>query len=125
MVKKADGLAVRLVDDTDAALAAMPGELVVTLSDVSAACREGLMAVAVEAGLATVMALMAEERLLGCAVAGAPGNQGGPMRGGTTATSVVMGAASVCRSAVLACGPLMAVVRCRSRRSGGSPKANC
>ena len=61
MVKNVDGPAVRLVDDTDAALAAMPGELAVTLVDIAAACREGLMAVAVEAGLATAVAIMADE----------------------------------------------------------------
>lgn len=52
-MKNVDGPAVRLVDETDAALAAMPAELAVTLSDIASACREGLMAVAVEAGLAT------------------------------------------------------------------------
>ena len=57
-MKNVDGPAVRLADDTDAALAAMPTELAVTLVDIAAACREGLMAVAVEAGLATAMAIM-------------------------------------------------------------------
>ena len=46
MVKNVDGPAVRLVDDTDAALAAMPGELAVTLVDIAAAVVKGLMAVA-------------------------------------------------------------------------------
>jgi hypothetical protein len=52
LMKKVDGPAVRLVDATDAALAGVPAELAVTLVDIAGACREGLMAVAVEAGLA-------------------------------------------------------------------------
>ena len=91
MVKNVDGPAVRLVDDTEAALAAMPTELAVTLVDIAAACREGLMAVAVEAGLATAMAIMADEAAGLCGVWNARDPQRSHVRGGTTETSVVMG----------------------------------
>ena len=91
MVKNVDGPAVRLVDDTDAALAAMPGELAVTLVDIAAACREGLMAVAVEAGLATAMAIMGDEAAGLCGVWNARDPERTYVRGGATASSVVMG----------------------------------
>ena len=94
MVKNVDGPAVRLVDDTDAALAAMPGELAVTLVDIAAACREGLMAVAVEAGLATAMAIMGDEAAGLCGVWNARDPERTYVRGGATASSVVMGAPS-------------------------------
>ena len=90
-MKKVDGPAVRLVDEADAALAGVPGELAVTLVDIAGACREGLLAVAVEAGLATALAIMADEAARLCG----PWNGRDPgrscERGGTTATSVVMG----------------------------------
>ncbi len=91
MVKNVDGPAVRLADDTDAALAAMPGELAVTLVDIAAACREGLMAVAVEAGLATAMAIMGEEAAGLCGDWNARDPERSHVRGGATASSVVMG----------------------------------
>ncbi len=91
-MKKVDETpAVRLVDESDVALAGLPDELVVTLGGIAELCREGLMAVAVEAGLATAAAIMAEE------VTGLVGgwNARDPHRsmerGGTTPTSVVMG----------------------------------
>ena len=56
-MKKVDGPAVRSADATDAALAGVPGVLAITLGDIATACREGLMAVAVEAGLATAAAI--------------------------------------------------------------------
>jgi hypothetical protein len=90
-MKKVDGPAVRLVDETDAMLAGLPGELAVTLTDIAAACREGLMAVAVEAGLAAAMAIMAEEAAGLCGVWNARDPQRSHVRGGTTETSVVMG----------------------------------
>lgn len=90
-MKNVDGPAVRLVDETDLALAAMPVELAVTLTDIAAACREGLMAVAVEAGLATAMAIMADEAAGLCGEWNARDPQRSHVRGGTTATSVVMG----------------------------------
>jgi transposase-like protein len=90
-MKNVDGPAVRLVDETDAALAAMPDELAVTLVDIAAACREGLMAVAVEAGLATAMAIMADEAAGLCGEWNARDPQRSHVRGGTTETSVVMG----------------------------------
>ncbi len=90
-MKNVDGPAVGLVDETDAALAAMPAELAVTLTDIAAACREGLMAVAVEAGLATAMAIMAEEAAGLCGGWNARDPERSHVRGGTTQTSVVMG----------------------------------
>ena len=90
-MKKVDGPAVRLVDESDAQLAGLPDELAVTLTDIAAACREGLMAVAVEAGLATAMAIMAEEAAGLCGVWNARDVERSHVRGGTTATSVVMG----------------------------------
>jgi hypothetical protein len=90
-MKKVDGPAVRLVDATDAALAGVPGELAVTLVDIAGACREGLMAVAVEAGLATALAIMADEAAQLCGAWNARDAERACERGGTTATSVVMG----------------------------------
>jgi hypothetical protein len=91
LMKNVDGSAVRLVDDTETALARMPSDLAVTLVDIAAACREGLMAVAVEAGLATAMAIMAEEAAGLCGVWNARDPARSCVRGGTTETSVVMG----------------------------------
>jgi transposase-like protein len=91
MKKVDETTAVRLVDESDVALAGLPDELAVTLGGIAELCREGLMAVAVEAGLATAAAIMAEE------VTGLVGgwNARDPHRsmerGGTTPTSVVMG----------------------------------
>lgn len=90
-MKKVDGSAVRLVDENDVALAGLPDELSVTLTDIAAACREGLMAVAVEAGLATAMAIMGEEAAALCGAWNARDPERAHVRGGTTATSVVMG----------------------------------
>jgi len=90
-MKNVDGLAVGLVDENDAALAAMPDVLAVTLTDIAAACREGLMAVAVEAGLATAIAIMADEAAGLCGEWNARDPQRTHVRGGTTETSVVMG----------------------------------
>ncbi len=90
-MKNVDGPAVRLVDETDAALAAVPDELAVTLNGIVGACREGLMAVAVEAGLATAMAIMGEEAAALCGDWNARDPQRTHVRGGTTETSVVMG----------------------------------
>src|SRR5215213_2106727 len=90
-MKKVDGPAVRLVDATDDALAGVPAELAVTLVDIAGACREGLMAVAVEAGLATALAIMAEEAAQLCGPWNGRDAERACERGGTTATSVVMG----------------------------------
>jgi putative transposase len=90
-MKNVDGPAVRLVDETDVALAAVPDELAVTLNGIVGACREGLMAVAVEAGLATAMAIMGEEAAALCGGWNARDPQRTHVRGGTTETSVVMG----------------------------------
>jgi putative transposase len=90
-MRKVDGLAVRPVDATDAALAGVPAELAVTLGDIAAVCREGLMAVAVEAGLATAAAIMAEEVAGLCGPWNARDPERSHVRGGTTAASVVMG----------------------------------
>ncbi|WP_419838273.1 hypothetical protein [Candidatus Poriferisodalis sp.] len=61
-MKNVDGSAVRLVDADDETLAGVLGDgLAVTLGGIAAACCEGLMAVAVEAGLATALAVMTQE----------------------------------------------------------------
>ncbi len=90
-MKKVDGPKVRLVDPIDVALAGVPAELTVTLANVAQACREGLMAVAVEAGLATAMAIMGDEAARLCGGWNARDPQRGFERDGTTATSVVLG----------------------------------
>jgi transposase-like protein len=91
-MKNVDGSAVRLVDETDAALAAvLPESLAVQLGGIAETCREGLMAVAVEAGLATALAIMNEEADALCGGWNARDPQRDHVRGGTTPTSVVMG----------------------------------
>jgi len=91
-MKNVDGPAVRLVDETDAALAAvLPESLAVQLGGIAEACREGLMAVAVEAGLATALAIMNEEADALCGGWNARDPERDHVRGGTTPTSVVMG----------------------------------
>lgn len=91
-MKNVDGPAVRLVDETDAALAAvLPESLAIQLGGIAEACREGLMAVAVEAGLATALAIMNEEADALCGGWNARDPQRDHVRGGTTPTSVVMG----------------------------------
>ena len=91
-MKTTDGPAVRLVDATDEALAEfVPDELAVTLGGIAEACREGLMAVAVETGLATALAIMGEEADGLCGSWNARDPERSHVRGGTTATSVVMG----------------------------------
>jgi len=91
-MKNVDGPAVRLVDATDEMLAGVLSEsLAVTLRDIAQACREGLMAVAVEAGLATAVAIMNEEADALCGPWNARDPQRTHQRGGTAATSVVMG----------------------------------
>lgn len=91
-MKNVDGPAVRLVDETDAMLGELlPDGLAVRLGGIAELCREGLMAVAVEAGMATAAAIMAEEidSLVGGWNARSPERT--HRRGGTTDTSVVMG----------------------------------
>ena len=91
-MKNVDGPAVRLVDATDEKIAEfVPDELAVTLGGIAEACREGLMAVAVEAGLATALAIMAEEADGLCGAWNARDPERCHERGGTTPTSVVMG----------------------------------
>src|SRR3954447_15191273 len=97
-MKKVDGPAVRLVDATDAALAGVPAELAVTLVDIVGACREGLMAGAVEAGrggvgagVAPALAIRSDEAAGLCGPWNARDAERACERGGTTATSVVMG----------------------------------
>jgi transposase-like protein len=83
---------VRLVDESDAALAAvLPESLAVKLGGIAEACREGLMAVAVEAGLATALAIMNEDADALCGGWNARDPQRDHVRGGTTPMSVVMG----------------------------------
>ena len=91
-MSKVDGSAVRLVDATDEMLAGvLPESLAVTLGGIAQACRDGLMAVAVEAGLATALAIMNEEADALCGAWNARHAERNHERGGTTATSVVMG----------------------------------
>ncbi len=87
-----DGTKVRLVDAADEQLAEMlPEQLAVTLSGIAEMCREGLMAVAVEAGLATALAIMNQEADALCGTWNARDPERSHVRGGTTPTSVVMG----------------------------------
>jgi hypothetical protein len=91
-MKKVDEPAVRLVDETDERLAEVLGEgLAVELGGIAEACRDGLMAVAVEAGLATAVAIMNAEVDALCGVWNARDSERTHVRGGTTPTSVVMG----------------------------------
>jgi len=91
-MKNVDGPAVRLVDATDESLAeVLPETLAVQLGGIAEACRDGLMAVAVEAGLATALAIMNEEAAALCGGWNARDPERSHERGGTTATSVVMG----------------------------------
>lgn len=61
------------------------------MGGIAEACREGLMAVAVEAGLATALAIMNQEVDALCGGWNARDSERGHVRGGTTPTSVVMG----------------------------------
>ena len=91
-MKNVDGSAVQLVDATDETLAEMlPDELAVMLGGIAETCREGLMAVAVEAGLATALAIMNSEADALCGVWNARDPERSHQRGGTAPTSVVMG----------------------------------
>jgi putative transposase len=91
-VSNVDGPAVRLVDATDETLAELlPESLAVTLGGIAEACREGLMAVAVEAGLATALAIMNQEADALCGAWNARDPHRDHVRGGTAPTSVVMG----------------------------------
>ena len=91
-MKKLDRPAMRLVDETDERLAeVLPAELAVELAGIAGLCREGLMAVAVEAGLATAMAMMASEVETLCGGWNARDPERTHVRGGTAPTSVVMG----------------------------------
>ena len=81
------------------------------------------MAVAVEAGLATALAIMADEAAR-CAGRGTPGTpERDCERGGTTATSVVMGGQRlpIRRPGCMRSSRAAAAARCRLRRSGCSP----
>ena len=92
LMKKLDRPAVRLVDSSDERLAeVLPAELAVELGAIAGLCREGLMAVAVEAGLATAMAMMRSEAEVLCGGWNARDPQRTHVRGGTAPTSVVMG----------------------------------
>ncbi len=91
LMKNVDGPAVRLVDETDVALAGLPEELSVQLAGIAELCRDGLMAVAVEAGMATAATIMAEEVTALAGQWNARDAQRTAVRGGSTPTSVVMG----------------------------------
>lgn len=91
-MKKLDRSAMRLVDETDEHLGeVLPAEFAVELAGIAGLCREGLMAVAVEAGLATAMAMMASEAETLCGGWNARDPERTHVRGGTAPTSVVMG----------------------------------
>lgn len=92
LMKNLDRPAVRLVDQTDEHLAEMlPESLAVELADVAAACREGLLALSVEAGLAAAGAIMAQEVDTLCGAWNARDPERTHRRGGTVESSVVMG----------------------------------
>lgn len=91
-MKNVDGSAPRSVDDCADALAGVMGEtLDVQLGGIAEACREGLMAVAVETGLAVALVIMNTEAEELCGDWNARDPQRSHVRGGTTPTSVVMG----------------------------------
>ena len=91
-MKNVDGPAVRLVDETDERLAELlPENLAIELGSIAALCREGLMALSVEAGLAAALAIMAEEADALCGPWNARESDRTHRRGGTAPTSVVMG----------------------------------
>jgi len=90
-MKTTDGRGARLVAEIDERLAELlPENLVLELGSVAAMCREGLMALSVEAGLAAA-AIMAEEAAALCGPWNARDPDRGFRRGGTAPTSVVMG----------------------------------
>ncbi|MEE8375202.1 MAG: IS256 family transposase [Acidimicrobiia bacterium] len=91
-MKNLDGPAVRLVDESDERLAGLlPEGLAIELGSIAALCREGLMALSVEAGLAAARAIMAEEADALCGGWNARDPERSHVRGGTAPTSVVMG----------------------------------
>ena len=91
-MKNLDRPAIRLVDSTDEHLAeVLPPELAVELGGIAQLCREGLMAIAVEAGMATAMAMMRSEAETLCGAWNARDPQRTHVRGGSAPTSVVMG----------------------------------
>jgi len=91
-MKNVSGPAVRLVDETDGRLRELlPESLAIELGQVAALCREGLMALSVEAGLAAARAIMAEEADGLCGPWNARDGDRTHRRGGTSPSSVVMG----------------------------------
>ena len=88
-MKKIDRPGLRLADETLAAV--LPESLAVELGNVAAVCREGLMALSVEAGLAAARAIMAEEVTGLCGGWNARDIARTHRRGGTAPSSVVMG----------------------------------
>ena len=128
LMKNVDGPAVRLVDAGDGMLASvLPETLAVQLGGIAEACRDGLMAVAVEAGLATALAIMSEEAAALCGGWNARDPERSHARGGTTPASVVMGGQllPIRRPRVHASRTARGPVRCRWRRMGSSPRATC
>ena len=91
-MKNLDRPAVRMVDSTDERLGeVLPPELAIELAGINQLCREGLMAVAVEAGMAAAMAMMREETDALCGPWNARDPERSHVRGGTAPTSLVMG----------------------------------
>ncbi len=92
LMKNVDGPAVRLVDESDEHLAALlPETLTVELGQIAAVCREGLMALSVEAGIAAAQVIMAQEADASCGPWNARDNSRAHRRGGAAASSVVVG----------------------------------
>ncbi len=91
-MKKLDRPALRMVDSTDERLAdVLPAELAIELGGIAQLCREGLMAVAVEAGMVAAMAMMRSETDMLCGTWNARDPERTHVRGGSAPTSVVMG----------------------------------
>lgn len=91
-MKKLDRPGIRMVDSTDEHLAELlPPDLAIELGGIARLCRQGLMAAAVEAGMATAMAMMRNETETLCGTWNARDPQRTHVRGGTAPTSVVMG----------------------------------
>ena len=69
----------------------LPDEVVLALADIGEVAREGLLALSVTAGLAVLGEMMEAERTVLCGPRDAKDPARGHTRGGTTATSVVLG----------------------------------
>ncbi len=75
----------------DTGLSCLPDEVQLALADIGEVAREGLLALSVTAGLAVLAEMMEAERTVLCGRRDAKDPGRGHTRGGTTATSVVLG----------------------------------